>query len=116
AAGSPGPSYGAPEDDGALSSLPEPPQPPRTLPPRPGALAQPVLPVRPVAATAAAIDPFRPGFGVEHRHISQTALFVVLQLHALATAHFGQFSQGEDQRLDVLPDDGDVVRLRVRGH
>src|SRR3990167_3660683 len=96
-------------------TLPELPQASRPLTAGAGALAQPVLPVGPVAAASATVGPFRPLFGVEHGDVGQTALFEILQPHPLAAPHLGQFVQREDQGLDVLADGRDMVgRRRLR--
>src|SRR5690606_2595538 len=94
---------------------PELPQPTGALAAGAGALAEPVLPVRPLATTAAAVDPLGAGVGVEGGDVGEAALFVVLELDALAAAHLGQFLDLEDQGLDVVPDGGDVVAGDAQG-
>ena len=99
----------------ARPQLAELPQAARTLTSGPGALAQPFLPVRPVAPPPATVDPFRPVRAVEHGDVGEAALFEALQFHALATAHFRQIGEREDQGLDVFPDRRDVVARHPDG-
>src|SRR5690606_10967587 len=94
---------------------PELPQPPGALPPGPGAFAEPVSPGGPLAAAAAAIDPFGARLGAEGGDVGEAALLVGLQLDALAAAHLGQVGDGEDQRLDVVDDGRDAVAGDAEG-